>query len=1070
MSITRLFLARPTLVFVALVLIFIAGAASWMLLPRQQFPNVDFPTVTVTATYNGASATQMRDAIVKPLEDQIAGAPDLDHIDSSIQNGQALISATFSLNSEKNADLVQMQQRVQAAQSQLPTDLKTPTIQTFDPSQSVVVELGASSKTLSANALATLITERIVPEIEQINGVSTVQARGLVTPALVVSANPTALDAHGATLTDLVNAVSSNNERAPGGYATAAGKETSIDVRGDIQDADSIARLLVNSTAPATISSSSADISTSSLSPWSVSTQLLHVGDVASVAKGFEPQRSYSFANGSGAVTLDAIKAVGASEVTVSDAVIAYLPTLRKEYPAVDFTITNVGSLFTRQQIDSVTHTLLEGILLTGIVMIFFLASWRNALVVLIAIPTSLCIALFVMKLLSFTLDTISLMAMTLVIGILVDDSIVVLENVTRHRAAGEPPREASLNGRAEIGLAAVVVTLVDVVVFLPIALLPGQVGRVLSEFGVTVVVSTLSSLLVSFTITPSLAGNWSLFSTWKAPGFIRAFDRAFEHVKRFYTLHILDWALRRPIPVITGCALLLIGAIALVPLGVIGAEFIPASDRGQITIQFTFPPGISVAAARDEIRAAERYVDGIGSDLQNEVSVSGGNTSQQGFVNEATLGEITVYLSDKRKTSTAQWVATFQQKIPRIVPYARVVVIPSTGIGGGVGQPIDFLVSSRTGADPTAAANRVADALTKTPGSAAVVNGAADLVPQVEVRFNRDAARAENVSIGTASTAIRAAFGGDIASQYTTEGGVQDVEVIYPEDDRVNLAAIGSIAIRNSANAIVHVGDIATLSYVPAPPLITRENRRTDVSVSSNVKDGYAQSNVQADFLKRVKALQLPADIIVAPAAGGTSDNLQQTVVGMAAALGAAVLMVYFLMVALFNSYRSPAIILFALPMAFVGALGALAITRSTLNLFSLIGVIMLVGLVLKNGILLVDFANRVRENGTSKVAAILAAADTRFRPIVMTTIAMIAGMLPLALGLDAGAAERRSLGIVVIGGLSFSLLLTLVLVPIAYVWLSPKKLAASHSVDASDDDERSAPPVPATRELAHR
>ena len=1069
MSITRLFLARPTLVFVTLVLIFIAGASSWLLLPRQQFPNVDFPTVTVTAAYNGASATQMRDSVVKPLENQIAGAPDLDHLDSSIQNGQAQISATFSLSSDKNVDLVQMQQRVQAAQSQLPTDLKTPVIQTFDPSQSVVVELGASSKALSANALASLITQRIVPEIEQIEGVSTVQARGLVTPALVVSANPTALDAHGATLTDLVVAVANNNARAPGGYATGAGKETSIDVRGDIQDADSISRLLVNSTAPATTSSSSTATSTSNLSPWSVSTQLLHVGDIATVAKGFEPQRAFSFANGKSVVTLDAIKAVGASEVTVSDAVVAYLPRLRKEYPAVDFTITNVESTFTSQQIDSVTHTLGEGIVLTAIVMVLFLASWRNALVVLVAIPTSLSIALLVMKLASFTLDTISLMAMTLVIGILVDDSIVVLENVTRHRAAGEPPREASLNGRAEIGLAAVVVTLVDVVVFLPIAFLPGQVGRVLSEFAVMVVVSTLSSLLVSFTITPSLAGNWSLFATWKAPGFILAFDRGFERIKRFYTRHILDWVLRRPLAVIGACALLLVGSIALVPLGVIGAEFIPASDRGQITIQLTFPAGISVAAARDQVRQVERYVDGIGGDLENEVSVSGGNSSQKGFVNEATLGQITVYLGDKRKRSTAQWVAAFEQQIPRVVPYARVVVIPSTGVGGGVGQPIDFLVSSQNGADPTAAADKVAGALTATPGSAGVVNGAADLVPQVEVSFNRDAARAENVSIGTASTAIRAAFGGDIATQYTSEDGVEDVEVIYPDDDRTNLAAIGAIAIRNSANAIVHVGDFASLRYVPAPPLITRENRRTDVSVSSNVKDGYTQSNVQAAFLKRVAALHLPADIVVGPAAGGTSDNLRQTVEGMAAALGIAILLVYFLMVALFNSYRSPIIILFALPMAFFGALVALAITHSTLNLFSLIGIVMLVGLVMKNGILLVDFANRARENGRSKLAAILSAADTRFRPIVMTTIAMVAGMLPLALGLDTGAAERRSLGIVVIGGLTFSLVLTLVLVPIAYVWLSPKKLAASHSVDASDHDDHSAP-VPAHTEFAHQ
>ncbi len=1062
MSLTKLFIARPTLAFVTLLLVALIGGYSWQSLVRQQFPNVDFPVVSVNVNYAGASPTQMRDSIVKPLEDQIAGAPNLSYLTSSIQEGQATVSATFDLTSDKNADLVALQDRVQAAQSQLPTDLKTPTVSTFDPSQTTVVGLFASSKSLTPDGLAREISNSIVPELEQISGVSSVQTQGAVTPALVISANPDELAAHGATLGDIVTAVSTNNQRSPGGYATAGSKETSIDVRADIQDVRTVSNLLIASTNATPATSSSTNTSVASLSAWGVSAQLLHVGDVATVSSGYEPVRSYSTYDGLGGVTLSVIKSAGASEVQVANATLAELPALRKEFPAVAFDVTKVSATQTEQDINVVTHTLLEGIVLTSIVMVFFLGSWRNAVVVMLAIPTSLGITLGAMYLMGFTLDTISLMAMTLVIGILVDDSIVVLENIERHRAMGENAMTAALKGRLEIGLAAVVVTLVDVVVFVPIAFLPGQLGKILNEFGLTVAVATLTSLFTSFTITPTLAAHWSMRSTWRAPGIIRRFEGGVERLRSWYAHRLLAWTLRHQTLTVAFAAIALVGAIALIPLGAIGFEFIPAIDSGEVTIQFTFPAGIAVATTRDRVAIVESYVLSHTPDLQNENAISGGSQSQRAFVNEAPLGQITVQLNTNRKHTTDFYVAQYRRDIPKLVPQAKVAVIPATSSGGGVTQPISYVVSSRSNTDPTDAAVKIANALASVPGATNITSGASSLVPQVSVEFDRDAARALNVSIGTAATAVRAAFAADPATMYATSNGIYNVDVIYPIADRTNVDAIAAIAVRATNGSIVHVGDFAKLAYAPVAPLITRENRRTEIAVAANVAPGYAQSNVESAFMAKVAALHLSSDIVVAPSSGGTSQNLSQTIGGMAAALGIALVLVYLLMVALFNSYRSPAIILFAVPLAIIGALGALALTHETLNLFSLIGTVLLIGLVVKNGILLVEFANRSRDAGHSKLRAIVMAAETRFRPILMTTVAMIAGMLPLALALEAGAAERQSLGVVVIGGLSSSLLLTLVIVPIAYLAISPKHLKRSHGIDETQFV------VPAARTLA--
>jgi hydrophobic/amphiphilic exporter-1 (mainly G- bacteria), HAE1 family len=1156
---TRIFVTRPTLVFVALALLAVAGAVSLSTIVQQQFPNIDFPTITVRASYPGGSTTQIRDAIVKPIEDAIAGAPNLDHINTTVQQGQATISAVFSLTSNKTTDLVQVQQRLLLAQANLPTDLPAPTVGTFDPAQATVVTLGVSSHTLAPGALSAIVTNDIVPDLEQVDGTSNVNVGGSLTPAIEVAVDPRKLSAAGFTLNDIVSSISQNNNREPGGIAYLGNRETTIDVRGDVSNVATVASLpilaasqftttfgntsftlpaipgapgapssasattgasvgtitapsaapqtqasaapaaalatpapvmspsapaptpspfvvlspastvvaspspLPTSLAPAvtaaTVAASSASpapataaaisspalqggyggLSLSTLNQWSASARQMRISDVASVTDSFEPQRQYSYVGTAPTISLGVQKATNASEVTAAQNVMKALPAIEKTYPAIDFRVLNNQAAYTKQQIWSVFHTLIEAILITAVVMLFFLRSWRNAIVVLIAIPASLCVTLTLMKIVNFTIDTVSLLAMTLIIGILVDDSIVVLENIERHFEGGEAARDAAIKGRTQIGPAAVVITLVDVVVFLPIAFLPGTVGKFLSEFALVVVAATLTSLAVSFTITPSLAGNWSLLSRWQAPKPIEAFAHGFERVRQWYARRALPWALRRSRLVFVVCAAAVIFSVALIPLGVVGFEFIPPVDRGEIFVQLTYPTGTPLATVNAAVMAIDQRFSAL-PDMDSLTALAGGTQSNfGGLIAQGSVGQIHVFLKPNRKRSTDFWARVLGRIASQMAPTAKVIAIPATGTGGGNAQPIDYLVTSTTD-EPDKYAQEVADALRATPGTLNVNTSAEQVAPQVDIEFDRDLTRALNVNIGQAASAIRAAYGGTLATEFNTSRGAKYVQVIYPPAFQTTLRTVSEIPLRSNGGALTYIGDVTKFVNDPSAPLMTRVNRETVVHVQSNLEPGAIQSIVQNNFQRRLAALHLPSSVLVRPNVTGQQQNLSDTVRGMAVGLLLSLCLVYLLMVALYDSYRLPFIIMFSVPVASVGALTSLAVTHQALNLFSLIGTVLLVGLASKNGILLVDFANHMVESGMDRAGAMIEAARERFRPIIMTTCAMIAGMTPIALALDPGAGQRQALGIVVIGGLISSLVLTLALVPVMFMWLGPK------------------------------
>jgi HAE1 family hydrophobic/amphiphilic exporter-1 len=1168
MWLTRVFLLRPTLGFVFIALTCIAGIMALRNLVVQEQPNTGLPTVSISVGYSGASTTDLQTEIAQPIEDQLAGTPYLQNIQTTIQSGSVSISASFSLASTDTENIANVEKALQAAQRQLPTTV-TPTLRVADPSQPVVVTIALVSKKYSAATLGALANNEIVPAIEQLPGISNVNVTGVTTPAFMVDVDPGLLAASNLTVTDVVNAITPNNSRPPGGYVYQPGRETELDVRGDLPDPQSVANLPIHvaytgtsggatsgaassagfatgttvpgaalgpdalsgpdatppaaagspapkaasspsagafaqtssaastgvaaagSTVGSTGTSASANVpvdtpiapqtststtatssgtasssaqptvsssavgsgagtsSTSfvgSLENWAVPSADKRVGDVATVLDSTVVSRISSSQNGRPGVTLLVQKQATSSEVAVSNEVIAALPALRHQFPGIEFQLAHVQSTFTEQQVESVEHTLVEGIILTAVVMLFFLGSWRNAVVVMIAIPTSLGVTLFVMYALGLTLDTISLMAMTLVIGILIDDSTVVLENIERHHAEGEAAPDAALNGRSEIGLAAIVITMVDVVVFLPIAFAGGQVGQNLHEFAIVITVATLTSLFVSFTITPMLAGLWSMNSTWRPWAPIRWFDTRFNRLRDSYAKRWLPAAIGRPWPILIVAILLVGAAYALVPTGLVGEEYIPAEDQGIIYAQVAFPAGHPLAQTEQAMSRLEKATKSVISahDLGYEVTIAGAYSAAfGGFVQEGNVGQITVYLNSNRTRSTNADIDDLRSRFERIEPGAGITVTGATQQGGGNQQQIDELVGTTSGVDPTPYAAKVFATLKGTPGATGVQNSASNAAPQMDVQFNRPALQALDVTTGTAAQAVEAAFGGDIATQIETPvKGLTDIEVIYPQRAQTSLDDVLALPVRAQNGGIVHLGDVAYFQYQPAPLVITRQNREQVVHITANVAPGYELSNVVSAFQSRLRALHLPTTITLRPAALGQQDLLGQALVSLLASLAISIVLVFLMIVALYNSYRTPFVTLFAIPLATIGALGALWITHSTLNLYSLIGIVLLVGLVTKNGILLVDYADTRRELGASREDGIREAAATRFRPIIMTTLAMVAGMLPLALGLEPGAQSRASLAIVVIGGLLSSLALTLFIVPIMYLWIAPKEL----------------------------
>ena len=1110
------------LVFFALVL---GGAVAFLTIGRSADPpGTAFPVVVVFAGYPGASPQDMEKFVIKPIEDQLDGIDNIDQVSATAQEGSAVVVAQFKMGTNLDLAAIDTQRRVDTARVYMPSDMDPPTVEKNGASQPLL-DLAVSSNSLSPTALADVVNNEVKPLLSQIPNVQTVDVYGTADREFHVEPSLAALNGTKSTLSDVFLAVASNNSLLPGGLLQQPTREASVNIRADLQNTSDIANL------PLTVPN--------------FSSNSLQVGNVAAVTDGHVDMRTISHYNGKPRLYVSLGRNIDADEIKSTQTARAEIEKIKAQFPQLVFTEIEAPADFTAKSLTGVFQSLLEGVFLTSLIVLFFLHVWRNAVVVLLAIPSSIFATFIVMKLLNFHVDSMSMMGLSLIIGILVDDSIVVLENITRHRDMGEEPMNAAINGRSEIGGAAVAITMVDVVVFAPIVFLPGIVGAYLKEFAAVVVIATLFSLLVSFTLTPMLAAYWSvrqrslahpawlerittlpfyaceviaavgLFFAGHMLGvgglaeicnvlaificaifIVSVLVHSYENVVSWYRNKVLPGALDHGAFVVFLCLTLLINSILLVGAGMSGAmvidgalliiafvghiigavsramglpflrsigrsfgftvatfllpvvcgllvavlpgvsfDFVPATQDGHINMTVTYPPGTPIAITSQHVSDLEDAILKING-IKNVQSTVGRKPSGHGSTTGGNYAQLGAQMLDGRFGDTNKTIESIR-KLAYLIPGGELEVAGDSG--GGSGTPIFYSLSGPED-QIGPASEKVAQFLRNTPGAVNVQTSAEVAAPRLNIEVDRAKASILGVSPNDAATAARIAVAGAVATKIRTPNGLVDVLVQLPQNARNDDAVLRKINVRASNGTLVPLSSVATFTWTTAPTKIERLNRRRVVNVFGANQPGYSLGAVTQPLEKKLKEPGFLPEGVGLTAQGDT-QFMQETFFNMGIGIIASFALVYMLMVILYGSFLEPLIVMFSVPVAIVGALTFLAVMGAlepeqgqSVNILTMLGIIMLYGLVAKNGILLVDYSNTLVKRGMHVRDAVLQAAQTRFRPILMTTAAMIFGMLPLSLGFAEGGEWRQAIGTVIIGGLLSSLVLTLVLVPMIY------------------------------------
>jgi hydrophobic/amphiphilic exporter-1 (mainly G- bacteria), HAE1 family len=1057
MWLTRFAIKNPTIVTLFFVAIALFGLLGYKLMGQNINPNVTLPFVDVVSFYPGASPDEMERLVAKPIEDQLQNINHVQHIYTTIEDGFVVVTVALNIGTDVNFAATDVQQAVDQARAYLPPDLDPPSVSKNDTSGDPIVIEALSSTSLTPIELSNLVNNEIVPDLRNVKGVGGADAGGLYTRQITIQPDTAKLSAIGATILDVNNAVGQGNVSLPGGLMNQPSQESTVGVRADIRSADQVAAL------PLTIPGTPAGQT--------------RVGDVAAVLDNFADQRIISSLDGGPGVILEVVRDANSDTKNTTIAVRDEFKQLTLKYPQVHFRELVANSDFMHDSIKGVQWNLFEGILLTAVVLLFFLHVWRSALVVMIAIPASIFATFFVMWMLNMTIDLLSLMGLSLIVGILVDDSIVVLENITRHRLMGKAPEEAAIEGRTEIGNAAIAITLVDVVVFAPIAFMSGIVGQFLREFALVIVVATLFSLLVSFTLTPLLAAHWALVkrprpmhamktSGWQ--GLLNGFSDWFERVRKSYHDVALPWAMKRPWLVMGACLGLVLASFVPIALQIVPFEFQPQTDWGFAIVNLTYPPGTPIAVTNggvQRLEAAIMKMDGVTS-----VNGTAGHKSgtRGGYVAEM---DVTL---DQKKRHNEDKVIEAVTKLGYLVPGATIEA--AHGDTGGE-APIQYTLTGASSEQVEAAADKLKAFIAGIPEAENVKTTTQIAGPRLEIDIDRQRAALLGVSPEAAATTARAAIGGVIATKVRMPEGLINAMVQLPPAIRNDEAQLRAIAVRSDNGNLVPLSDVATFTWMHEPTELTRQDRQRIVTVSAFTKNGAPISKVTSKIDAALKETNfLPDGVSVKTGEGSSNQLLGETMSKIGIALLTSFVLIYMLLVVLYRNYLSPFIIMFTVPLAFIGVSVMLTVINllhlvlpnvrylqgQTLNIFSMLGIVMLTGLVAKNGILLVDYANTLRKRGSSIAEAMRESAAIRFRPIIMTTASMIFGMLPLALGLTEGAEFRKSIGTVIIGGLMSSLLLTLFLIPVIYVglvgWLEryhDRREERRLKLQAEDEDE---------------
>ena len=1028
---------RPVFATMLMVALVVLGIISYKRLAIDEYPDVTYPVVIVNTTFPGASPEVMMREISKPIEEAVNTTQGIKEVTSTSLEGTSIVRVQFNLGVDVAEARSDIQGKVARIRRQLPDNVEDPIIQTFDPNERPIMSIAVQSGERPIRELTSLADEVIATRVEAIPGVGGVNIVGGNARQIRVQLDPDAMRAYGVSPPQVIAALQRENQEVPAGRVRQGVQERLVRITGRVGDPASFADLAVTVRNGVPV----------------------RLRDLGTVVDGAAERRTAAELDGVPAVSFEVQKISGSNTVAVADSVRAALLDLERSLPSdVKLTVIRDDSERIRAAVASVQHELVLGAILTILIVYLFLNSWRSTVITGLTLPISIISAFFIMWVFGFTVNTMTLLALSLAIGLLIDDAIVVRENIVRHLEMGKDHVLASREGTDEIGLAVLSTTLAVVAVFIPVAFMGGMIGRIFFQFGVTVAFAVLVSLFVSFTLDPMLSSVWhdpelevaghgeSQRHTTRNP--VRrvafAFNGWFERVADRYP-HWLEVALHRRGAVLAGATVLIAVALLLVPK--LGFTWMPEADTSEFTVSFRVPPGSRLEYTTEKGREIAEFLRRQPEVVFTYMSVGGG------FRGTPNTGSIYVRLVPKDER--AKDLFALQDELRgrlRQIPGVTPTIQGQRSIFGGFGQPIRINVQGPEASRLKLAAAGVLETVRGVPGVAEPNSSQEGDIPQLDVRVDRQEAWRAGVGIGSIASTLQPLFAGQRATQWEDpQGYSHDVVVVYPDSMRSSATNVADIPVpsqsvdaRTGQPAMVPLQQVAEVVPGTGPQQIERRALEQQVSIGASVLPGFAMGDVASAVRAAIDSAGLPTGYRAVFT--GDVQNLEETKGYVLEAILLAVVFIYLILASLFGSFLQPLAIMLALPLSFIGVAAALLLTRGNLNVMTMIGIIMLMGLVVKNGILLVDFTNHRRGEGVPRQRAILEAARIRLRPIIMTTVAMIFGMLPLAFALGEGAEQRAPMARAVIGGLITSTLLTLFVVPVVYTLLDDATKRVRH------------------------
>ena len=1012
MKLADVSIQRPVFATMMVMALVVLGLFSYVKLNIDQYPDVDIPYVTATTVLPGAGPEQIESDVTKKIEDAVNLVAGIDHIQSISQEGISIVIIQFKLEIEGRQAAQEVREKIAAVRANLPADIKDPVIQRYDPASQPIMTLTVSGER-SGKEITTYTKDVIKPRLENVPGVGSVDLVGGDEREIQIDVDAGRLQAYGLSIQDVIQGVSAANVEIPAGNLIQGPRELLLRTMGKYTTVADFAKVVVATPGG----------------------RVVHLSDLASVVDGAKERTSLTRVDGKRAVGLNILRQSGSNTVRVADALKQQLERVGAALPAdLHIMVARDNSTFIRDSVHDVIFDIIYGGLLAVIVVYLFLANLRPTIISALALPTSIIASFIIMYALNFTLNVMSLMALSLAVGLLIDDAIVVIENIYRHMHEGSTPMEAAKAATSEIGLAVMATTFTIVAVFVPVAFMPGIVGRFFYQFGITVSVSVLVSLFVAFTLTPMLASRWLRKEDEEltnSGGLLRRglyhFNHIFDIMSRRYQ-RAISWSLAHRKTIVLGAVVIFLLSFFLMRF--LGSSFFPSNDQSEFNITVNASPGSSLAQTADvcaRIETALRKHPEVTTIL---TTIGAGN-------DPVTRGNILVKLVKKRERTKG---------VDALMDEARAELrkVAGANLGfqtqGGPGGQGKTLIMSARGEDMTEL-QRVAGAVEQivrtTRGAVDVENSLETSKPEVRINIDRDKASDLGINVGLIATTVRAMVDGYVATQYQEGGEQYDVRVQLQRNDRTSLQDIDNLTVKSTKDLpakrklLIPISDVAAVSQGSGPSKINRFDRQREIRIDANLS-GRLLGEVLGDVQARTGQLQLQPGYSVRVT--GQGEMQAESFGNILLSLALAVVFVYIVLAAQFESFSYPFAIMLALPMSLIGAVFALLVCGSALSVISMIGIIMLMGLVTKNGILLVDYANVLRDRGMARTEALVLAGSTRLRPILMTTFAMIFGMLPVALGLGEGSEFRSPMGQAVIGGLITSTLLTLFIVPVVY------------------------------------